>query len=296
MVVCGMSFVCNARCIHCPNAATGFTATLKGPDRFMKWPTLRKLADECARYTRCLVRVSSAGEILTHPEAIEMIEYILRVKVDKNVALTTNGSLLTGDRSLRLLKAGIRAIEISADAATKGLYETIRRGLSFDMVLRNIEELVRQRDEGKFNTRIMVSVIEQEANEEHLDSIVQFWKKKVDDVLVRKLLSFKGVVPRSKRYAAYLTEDVPCPFLWERVFVDASGNVRACVSDLYNESSLGNIVDSTIAELWQSETLNRWRHFHLRGQRALVPVCKGCVDLEYRSWTYNYFAALNKKI
>ena len=30
MVVCGMSFVCNARCIHCPNAATNFTATLKG--------------------------------------------------------------------------------------------------------------------------------------------------------------------------------------------------------------------------------------------------------------------------
>lgn len=295
MVVCGMSFVCNARCIHCPNAATGFTATLKGKERFMKWDVLRKIADECALYPHNLVRVSSAGEILVHPEAVEMIEYILEVKKDKNVALTTNGSLLTPEKSLRLLKAGIRSIEISVDAATKETFEKIRVGLSFEKVLGNIKELVRLRDEGGHETKVIVSVIEQEANENEIPFIMDFWKGLVDDVLVRKLLSMRGLIPRKKKYSTYMPSGVPCPFLWERVLVDAAGNVRGCVCDMYNMACVGNVKEHSISELWQSELFNKWRRLHLEGKKDEVPVCAGCEDLEYRSWTYNYFYALDKK-
>lgn len=295
MVVCGISFICNARCIHCPNAKTEFKASLKGRDQFMKWGILRKIADECALYQHCLLRVSSAGEVLIHPEAIEMIEYILNVNRDKNVALTTNGSLLTPDKSARLLKAGIRSIEISVDAATKETYEKIRRGLSFEQVLNNIKDLAKLRNVGNYKTRIMVSVIEQEANEEEIDEIFKFWERIVDKVIIRKLLTFKGIIPRKKKYYSYLPKDVPCPFLWERVLIDAVGNVRGCVSDLYNVSCIGNIMEQSIAELWQSDIVNKWRQIHLGGKRDKVPVCKECEDLEYRSWTYNYFSALNEK-
>lgn len=289
MVVCGMSFVCNARCIHCPNAATGFSATLKGADRLMKWETLRRIADECALYPHSLVRVSTAGEILVHPEAVEMMEYILSVKKDGNVALTTNGSLLTPDKSLRLLKAGIRAVEISVDASDVETYEKIRVGLSFEVLMRNVTELVRLRDSGGYKTKIMVSVIEQEANESRLEEINAFWHDRADEVLIRKLLTFKGVIPREKKYEAYLPREAPCPFLWERVLVDAAGDVRACVSDLRNESCLGNVNDTSIAGLWRSDLIESWRRLHLEGKRDEAKPCRGCEDLEYRSWTYNYF-------
>lgn len=294
MVVCGMAFTCNARCIHCPNAATDFTASIKGRRRFMSWDILKKVADECACYPHSLVRLSSCGEILLHPEAMDMIEYILTVKSDHNVALTTNGSLLAPEKSLRLLKQGIRSIEISVDAASESTYQLIRKGLKFKAVLDNIRELVRLRNEGKFSTSITVSVIEQEANSSELAMIERFWRNIVDDVLIRKLLSFKGIIKRKKAYAPYLPANVPCPFLWERVLIDSVGNARGCVSDIYNTSCIGNVSKRTIASLWQSSLLNTWRRMHLEGKKEDVPMCKGCVDLEFRSWEYNYFFALDK--
>ena len=104
MVVCGLCFRCNAQCIHCPNAATGFKASVKGKDQLMPWETMKQIVDECARYPHSMIRVSSCGEILVHPQAIEMMEYMLKVKADKKVALTTNGSLLTERKKKRQLQ------------------------------------------------------------------------------------------------------------------------------------------------------------------------------------------------
>jgi MoaA/NifB/PqqE/SkfB family radical SAM enzyme len=296
MVVCGIAFNCNARCIHCPNAATGFSASVKGPDQFMTWDIFKKIVAECALYPHSMVRMSSAGEVLLHPYATEMICYLLERKTDKNVALTTNGSLLSERKSLLLLESGIRSIEISVDAATKETYEKVRVGLTFENVLVNIKRLVELRNKGKYNTRVMVSIIEQDANRKELDFIYSFWRNIVDDVLVRKLLSFKGLIHREEgAWAPLLPKNTPCPFLWERVLIDSVGNLRGCVSDIYNTSYLGNIMKNSIADLWRSPLLTSWRRLHIEGKGEEVPMCNGCLDREYRSWTYNYFSALDKE-
>lgn len=293
MVVCGMAFNCNARCIHCPNAATGFDASVKKADQFMTWETFKKVADECAKYPHNMVRVSSAGEILIHPKAMEYIEYLLKVKTDKNVVLTTNGSLLTPAKSKRLLEGGIRAIEISVDAADAETFEKIRLGLRFEKVLSNIMALKQLRDEGGYKTSILVSVIEQPANEGQIQRIIDYWADKADKTLVRKLLNFKGLIERPEHYEDYLPEDTPCPFLWERVLIDSTGNIRACVSDIWNDSFVANVNQSSIHEAWTSPQMQGWRKEHLNGGKNNVPFCAKCTDLEKRSWNFNFFKALD---
>lgn len=294
MVVVAMSFRCNARCIHCPNAATDFNATIKGPDRLMTWDVLKEITRQCAPYPT-MMRISSFGEILMHPEAVDMIGYILDRKMDKNVALTTNGSLLTGEKAKRLMEKGIRSIEFSVDAASKEIYEKIRAGLKWDQTLKYITECVRLRDQGHFKTRILVSVIEQPTNQHVIDDIMDYWKSRVDDVLVRKMLSFKGIIQRPDEYEKYMPDNTPCPFLWERVVIDPLGNVRGCVSDIHAEFVIGNMMKIGLETLWHSPLMETYREKHLSGKIAECPMCSGCVDLPYRSWNYNYFYALDKK-
>lgn len=294
MILVGMSFICNARCIHCPNAATNFEATLKGKDSFMDWNVLKQISLQSKDYPT-LLRISSFGEILMHPEAIDMIIYLLKNKPDKNIALTTNGSLLTAEKSKILMENGIRSIEFSVDAHKKEIYEKIRCGLKWENVLKNIEDCVKIRNKNNFSTKIMLSVIEQKLNEEYIEEIFKFWKNKVDKVLIRKLLSFKGLIKREKEYNEYMTETTPCPFLWERVVVDPKGNVRGCVSDIYGELVLGNILEKPMKELWHSEEIENYRRKHLAGDIKNCPLCKECVDVKYRSWNYNYFYALDDK-
>jgi radical SAM protein with 4Fe4S-binding SPASM domain len=295
MVVVGMSFICNARCIHCPNAATNFEATLKGKDRLMSWEVLKEIARQCARRPT-LLRMSSFGEILMHPQAVEMMCHVLDSKTDKNVALTTNGSLLTGDKAKRLMEKGMRSIEFSADAGSKDIYERIRVGLSWERILGNIEECVNIRDRHNYHTKVMVSVIEQQENEGCIEDTVSFWEKRVDKVLIRKMLSFKGIVKRPQKYEEYMTEDTPCPFLWERVVIDPLGNVRGCVSDVNGEFCIGNVMRDSLEEIWHSELIEEYRDKHLSGRMKECSLCKDCVDVQYRSWNYNYFYALEKNV
>jgi radical SAM protein with 4Fe4S-binding SPASM domain len=291
MVVVGLSFLCNARCIHCPNAATHFEATLKGADRLMTWPVLEAISRQTSR-EQTMLRISSFGEILMHPEAVEMIVHLLKSRADRNVALTTNGSLLTPDKARILMENGIRSIEFSVDAASKETYETIRVGLDWERILRNIEACVSIRDRERFGAKILVSVIEQPANENELDRIREFWERRVDSVLIRKMLSFKGIIQRPKEYEAYMPEDTPCPFLWERVVVDPLGNVRGCVSDVHAELVIGNVLEQELSEIWRCERMEEYRRKHLEGKRKECPLCRECVDVSYRSWNYNYFHAL----
>jgi radical SAM protein with 4Fe4S-binding SPASM domain len=141
----------------------------------------------------------------------------------------------------------------------------------------------------------MVSVIEQPDNEKEIEAIFKFWKEKVDTVLIRKMLSFKGIIKRSKNYKAYMQNTTPCPFLWERVVVDPLGNVRGCVSDINAEFVIGNIMENEMSNIWHSELIEDYRKKHLNGKIKECLLCKDCVDIQYRSWNYNYFHALDKK-
>jgi radical SAM protein with 4Fe4S-binding SPASM domain len=295
MVVVGMSFICNARCIHCPNAATNFEATLRGKDRLMAWGVLKEIARQCASRST-LLRISSFGEILMHPQAVEMMCHVLDRKVDKNVALTTNGSMLTGEKARRLMERGMRSIEFSVDAASKEVYEKIRLGLNWERTLGNIEECLEIRDRYHYDTKVMVSVIEQPENEEAIQDILSFWEQRVDKVLIRKMLSFKGIVKRAKKYEEYMTEDAPCPFLWERVVIDPLGDVRGCVSDVNGEFRIGNVMEASLEEIWHAELIEEYREKHLSGRMKECPLCKDCVDVQYRSWKYNYFYALEENV
>ena len=89
MVVCGMCFVCNARCVHCPNAATNFTASLSGDDRFMSWEIFRLVVVESGGHSHFPVLVSYAGAVLMQPDAIAMFDENLWVHWASNVVLTT---------------------------------------------------------------------------------------------------------------------------------------------------------------------------------------------------------------
>jgi radical SAM protein with 4Fe4S-binding SPASM domain len=54
------------------------------------------------------------------------------------IALTTNGTALTRNRSLQLFAEGLNSITVSMDGATKASYEARRTGADFDRVIRNI--------------------------------------------------------------------------------------------------------------------------------------------------------------
>ena len=76
------------------------------------------------------------GEPLAHPEIFEMVAEAKALGAP--VELITNGTLLTGDISRRLIEAGLDVLWVSLDGATPESYADVRLGAALPEVLANL--------------------------------------------------------------------------------------------------------------------------------------------------------------
>jgi radical SAM protein with 4Fe4S-binding SPASM domain len=286
MCVLSVVYICNARCPNCPYTNSQIRVDYR--DRpFMEEDTFKIIADQCGKYG-AWVRISGGGEPMLHPKAIELMEYAKRVGA--KVGLITNGSLFSIESSTRLLEAQIDMIEFSVDAGDCHTYEKVRKGLKWDVLLRNVKEMVKLRNRLRSSTKIIASGINQ--IDVNIDTVAEFWKPIVDNFQKRKYLTW-GISDPSKSADATpylpLTEMVPCPFIFERLNVDSRGQVMVCGFDIRARTNMGNVHERTIEEIWHGEGFEYYRKMHLEKRGAEVKLCKDCPDWKYRSWRHNYW-------
>jgi MoaA/NifB/PqqE/SkfB family radical SAM enzyme len=90
------------------------------------------------------------GEVLLNiPRHLAMISRIYQEDPAAALGFSTNGKLLTPEVYELYATAGIQYIQLSVDAATKELYEAMRRGGSFDELLVNLEGIAALRRRSK---------------------------------------------------------------------------------------------------------------------------------------------------
>ena len=285
------SYICNSRCPHCPFTNSDIRDKYKETP-FMEEQVFKKIADECGQYNS-FIRISGGGEPLLHPKAIELMTYAKQVNA--KIGLITNGSLLSTDKVDALLDINTDVIEISVDAADKETHAKVRTGLDFDVVMSNILYLVKKRNQLNSDTKILVSVVNQNIIANQLDDIKTFWENIVDNVIVRKYLTWNVNDPaNSGDSTPYLKDRVPCPFPFERLNIDTRGNVLFCGYDISGKSDFGNIKQTSIKEIWQGPKFNSWRESILKGEYEKIELCNECPDWRYRSWNYNYWHVLKQ--
>jgi radical SAM protein with 4Fe4S-binding SPASM domain len=84
-------------------------------------------------------------------------------------------------------------------------------------------------------------------------------------------------------------ENIPCPYLFERLFIDGRGKAAFCPYDISASTGMGNVNDMSIAEIWTGKDFQSYRSKHLTGKADDIEMCKNCPDRKYRSWNHNYF-------
>lgn len=294
MVLPSVSNVCNSRCAHCwytrnPGLRKRDAVT------FMTGELLKRIIEEVAEHTdpRPLIRITGTGEPFLMSELTECLVYGCGKK-NVRMAVISNGSLIDPERSERLIDAGIEALEISADAADQETYERIRPGLKFKDLMRNIEHMLKYRTKTGAMTKILVSAVD--TKEIDASAVETFWRDKVDNVIIRKYLTYGQLSEEGYSEETYLPpeERVPCPYPFERMVILANGNVTFCNFDVEDGYFMGNVNEQTIAEIWRGAKFEAWRKLVLDGRFEEVPLCAKCSDWKYKSWNYNFFNVLEQ--
>ena len=150
------------------------------------------------------------------------------------------------------------------------------------------------RNGSRSTSKIVASAVVQSGVD--IDAVEKYWVEGIgiDYLIKRKFLTW-GVnttldASRSSDPAAYLnTDEVPCPFIFERLNIDSRGNVMVCGYDISANTSMGNVNTATIRDIWHGEGFRFYRDKHLSGRGKDIAMCAGCPDWKYRSWNHNYW-------
>lgn len=290
MLVLSFVYPCNAECPHCPYTNSNIRDSYKDAP-YMPEQIFKKIALESGQHSAFL-RISGGGEPMLHPNATELLCFAKEVGC--KIGLITNGSAFTEKKSIALLRAGVDMIEFSVDACDEETYARVRKGLKWDRLLRNVKRMIELRNKLKSNTKIIASGVNQQ--DVDIAKVEDFWRNEigVDNFIARKFLTWGENTTlddsRSADLTPYLnTDEVPCPFIFERLNIDTRGNVMVCGYDIAANTSMGVVGKESIADIWHGEGFKFYRQKHLDNRGNDIKMCRTCPDWKYRSWHHNYW-------
>lgn len=293
MLVLSYVYPCNALCPHCPYTNSNIRKEYRDAP-YMSPGIFRKIADEAGKYGAYL-RISGGGEPMLHPNAVELMVYAKQKGC--KIGLITNGSLFSEEKSAALLQADVDMIEISVDAGDPETYAVVRKGLDWNELTTNVRNMLALRDQLKSQSKIVVSAVKQTGVD--IAAVRAVW---IDDIgadylIERKYLTWGDNTTLDPSHSAdpapYLnTDEVPCPFIFERLNIDSRGNVMACGYDISGHTSMGNVNTTSIADIWHGDAFQFYRDKHLSGRGNDIAMCASCPDWKYRSWDHNYWKVI----
>lgn len=322
MVVLSIIYPCNFGCPMCPytdgnSEIRKFYRERNG--ELFPVELWNRIAVEAGPHNAWL-RCTGGGEPMLHPHMVEMIEFAK--EQGARIWMNTNGSMFGPHpkqraKLERLIRANIDLIEFSMDAGNAEDYAKLRPprgGLTrpaeewWENQVNNVRAALQLRKERKATSRIVVSVIRQEAIEGRLEEAVQFWLKEVgvDEVITRKFLTWDDntQIPQGKALDKHLYHDLPsektepCVWPFERLNVDTLGRISLCGQDISFRTAdlFPNANDKSISDIWQGEVFTWYREMHLAGRGTECFPCRGCSAwfAGIRDWQHGWLKVLKK--
>lgn len=280
--------ICNLACTHCPHPS--FKESAHYGARHLDPQLNSKMVEEVRRHGQGVtqyIRYASNGEPLVHPHAYDMLDEAVKHS-GVYVTLTTNGTIMNETRTTRLLEAGVHMIDISIDAFRPETYARIRRNGKLHITRGNVQRLIQWVRESRATTKVVVSFVEQAENAAETADFERFWKDEgADGVVIRRQHSCSGAMIDLADLRRGLTAAAPrkpCLYPWERIVVNAGGDLAFCPSDWVHGSRLADYRTTTIHDTWRGEVYARLRHAHLTSEFAGHAFCGQCPDWEATRW------------
>jgi len=265
---------CNARCPMC---------TINDWER--NFPVMRdnvfnKISDELIEYKKYLKRVSlyRDGEPLIDKKLPQRVNKFF-INGIKNTSIATNVSLLNEKKSRELLESGLGLVIMSIDSLKKDVFEKIRVRLNFEEVKENAIKFLELRDKINPNCRVWIRMIRQESNYKEWDNYYDFWKKYASDqdrIYYHNIFNWGGQLDKFKSIEKSYEPNLPCVALWSLIVFFANGDVPLCNIDYNNKYPTGNVMESSIKDLWTSKIMNARRKLHLNGNKKDISLCVNC--------------------
>ena len=258
---------CNLSCPMCPRHVYTFD------NENMDLDLYRRIVSDCSDYIE-FIWPYGIGEPLMHPRIFEMI----RIARDAGIrtGLSTNATLMDGERSDLLLDSGLDYLILAFDGASKETYEKYRLGASFEKTFENIVGFLRRKQERDSKIHVVVQMVVLKDNAREVPAYRKLWSMPgVDEIrFKRDEIRLEGTtIPGD---ALRGERKNPCHLLWRGpLYVRYDGLAYPCCY-MYGESPVGDLKTQSVMEVWNSVGMVKLREAHLKADTSEYPVCMTC--------------------
>jgi hypothetical protein len=190
------------------------------------------------------------GEPLLAPRLEEWVQAARKAKV-LDVALVTNGQLLTEDMSVKLIQAGLTKLMVSVDAASEETYRLARPGGSYRSLTENLKAFVAVRKALKSPTPLLrLSFVEMSLNQVDRLKFAEEFGELADWLTFQRYLNVSGREDLHRAFSPL--EPRPCLEPLTRLALHADGGLFPCCSDFGRLSPLGRFPERSLKSVWLS--------------------------------------------
>jgi radical SAM protein with 4Fe4S-binding SPASM domain len=261
--------ICNLRCTMCFQVDPTFTK--KNFMGMMSLELFKEVIDQAFEGGTKAVTIASRGEPTLHKQLGIMLKYASGKFID--LKLNTNGTRLTEALCHDILQSDVNELVFSIDSHEKDVYEKIRVGADFENVLENIRRFHKIRSDcypaSKITTRVSGVKFLPIQN---MSKFAEFWTQICDET------AYVDIENRWDTYSNKIHPELnsPCNYLWERFYVWYDGTTNPCDVDYKSALSPGNILSSSISDIWNNPHYQKLRQDHLENRRNLRNPCDRC--------------------
>lgn len=294
--------LCNANCIFCPYQFQ--TREIQ----FMPDEVFHKAVSDYASIGGGSVGLTPiVGDALIDPKFLQRVRYLRTLPEIDRIWLTTNCILLDKFGAEAVLRSGINALNVSTAGFDAEMYQRVYRNGSYQRMRRNVLELIEANSALGSPVAITIAL----RPDRPLDAVMA--DADFQPILAHKpQLDFtwsftsangritRDILPASMKLRVVTSRPKACVNTYNGPIVLPDGSVMGCscvaAMDALKDLGIGNILQSSLAEIWSGRQVHELRSSFKRG--GLNPTCAGCDmyrDLEfYRTTDGRRRAELNR--
>ncbi len=289
ILYCDPASVCNLQCEFCPCGrahADLWTEDKKKSVGIMDYDVFKKIVNDCSEFPDKIkvLRMYKEGEPLLNPNFAEMVEFAKKSGHFLSIDTTSNGTLLNPKLNRKIVNAGLDRINISVEAMDSEGYKRIsNKEIDYDEFLFNIKDLYEHRG----NLHIFIKTMAENYSTPIEETKQKFYKMFGD---ICNEITLENMAPCWPEFNTELMSEevgvygnkiqncVVCPRLFYILTINSDGEASRCIVDWNRRMTIGNVMKTSLAELWKR--MDVYRIEHLKGNRRKMTGCSGCLEIE----------------
>ena len=267
--------ICNLQCTYCPRDEAPYGLGSMSLENF------QLLIDEIKNHT-FLIAIHLWGEPLLHKKLPTMIRYASENGIGTYVS--SNFNILSDRQARELIESRLDLLTVCVDGADQETYEVFRKGGAVSKVLKNVERFIEIRREMRSSTpHVEMQFLITPKTEKEIPRVRElarqigvdsFKPKPVYPIMVERNGTF--FMPAGEQYHPQKrrARRKACWWLWRTITIGWDGSVLPCCRVMF-ASSIGNVFQKPLAELWNSGRYQELRRTFARGEKGASP-CNVC--------------------